>query len=260
MLDRSTIIDTLHATLAAAPFAHAAWLAGSDATGRTDRWSDIDLSTVVDDEHVEDAFGLVERTLEALSPIEIRLRIPQPTWHGFDQAFYRLRDVEPTLMVDYSVMRLSNPQRFLEPERHGTPQILFDRGKIVQPATLDRAALAQRMRARLADLRERFPLFQNLVTKAVHRGSLVEAATSYQMITLRPLVDALRIRYVPERFDFGTRYLQFDLPAGTYSMIEWLATPSDGAGILERQAEAVRLFEETVDDITRLDVIGAFER
>jgi hypothetical protein len=260
MLDRTTLIDTIHRALKRAPYVHAAWLGGSDATGRTDRWSDLDLGIIVDDDKVEEAFVLMDEALASLSPIAIRVRIPQPTWHGFDQVFYQLRDAAPTLMIDASVMKRSHEDRFMEPERHGNALVLFDRDGLVVPAPLDRPALAQKMRRRLDDLRARFPLFQNLVTKAVWRDSLVEASASYQMTTLRPLIDVLRIRWCPERFDFGPRYLQYDLPGNHYRQLEWMALPTDGEGLLERQAFGVKLFEQTVEEIDRFDVIGAFER
>jgi predicted nucleotidyltransferase len=259
-IDRTILVDALRVALDEARFARAAWLGGSDATGRTDRLSDIDLAVVVDDDAVEQTFELVETTLAAISPIELRLRLPQPTWHGHDQAFYRLRDAAATLMIDLSVMRLSREDRFLEPERHGVPIVLFDRDRLVVPAPLDRVALAGRMRARLEDLRLRFPMFQNLVAKAVERGSIVEAAGVYQSVTLRPLVDLLRIRWAPERFDFGIRYLQYDLPARHYHQLEWMAVPVDGAEILERQAFAEKLFARTIAEIDRIGVIDLFER
>ncbi|MBC8144677.1 MAG: nucleotidyltransferase domain-containing protein, partial [bacterium] len=220
MIDRETLIENLTRSLRASDSARAAWLGGSDATGRTDRWSDIDIAVVVEDDAVEETFVRVEHSLAELSPISIRMRIPQPTWHGFDQSFYQLRDAEPTLMIDLSVIKRSNPEKFLEPERHGNAITLFDRDDIVKPAPLDRRALAARMRARLEELRTRFPLFQNLVTKAVHRDSMVEAVATFHGVTFRPLVDILRIRYVPERFDFGSRYLQSDLSAELYLRLE----------------------------------------
>ncbi len=36
---------------------------------------------------------IVERALESVSPIALRFEVPQPTWHGHYQAFYRLRAV-----------------------------------------------------------------------------------------------------------------------------------------------------------------------
>jgi hypothetical protein len=260
MVDRTTLIDALRGALDAPEFTHAAWLGGSDATGRTDQWSDVDLAVIVDDDAVEETFAIVEAALERLSPIAVRVRLPQPTWHGHDQAFYQLRDAEPTLMIDLSVMKLSHPDRFMEPERHGTPIVLFDRNGLVVPAELDRADLSAKMRRRLAELSVRFPMFQNLVTKAVYRDSMVEALFTFQSMTMRPLIDVLRMRYAPERFDFGPRYLQFDLPINHYRQLEWMSMPTDGEGLLERQAFGVRLFEQTVDELEKFDVIGAFER
>jgi predicted nucleotidyltransferase len=66
------------------PLAHvnAAWLGGSDAFGRYDELSDVDLQVEVDDGHVAATFGAVEAALAAASPIVARLVMPLPTWHG----------------------------------------------------------------------------------------------------------------------------------------------------------------------------------
>mgnify|MGYP001424717552 CR=1 FL=1 len=67
-LTRQQIVDTLHTALRALPAVHAAWLGGSDATGRTDRYSDIDCQALVDDEAVERVFTAVTTALNTLYP------------------------------------------------------------------------------------------------------------------------------------------------------------------------------------------------
>ena len=96
---------------------------------------------------------------------------------------------------------------------------------ILTPVPLDRDALQTRIDARLAILRERFPLFQTLVTRAVRRGFVAEAAVAYQDHTYRPLIEVLRIRHCPERYDFGARYLDRDLPPALRAEVEALALP-----------------------------------
>ncbi len=98
-------------------------------------------------------------------------------------------------------------------ERHGTPLVLFDRVGILAPVPLDRVALQARIDSAWRSCATRFPLFQTLVTRAVRRGFVAEAAVAYQDHTYRPLIELLRIRHCPERFDFGARYLDRDLPA-----------------------------------------------
>jgi predicted nucleotidyltransferase len=248
-VSRAAIISSVAEALAEDPHVRAAFLGGSDATGRTDGESDVDLVVVVDDGWVEATFALVHRALEQLSPLSLRWRLPDPTWHGNPQEFLALRDSDPAHFVDLVVQGPTGGERFLEPERHGTPVVLVDRGAILAPTPLDHAALDARLEERLALLRVRFPLFQTLVTRAVHRGFPAEAAVAYQDHTLRPLIEVLRIRHCPERFDFGARYLDRDLPAAIRSEVEALALPASPAEVLEFRARAEALFSATLAEL-----------
>jgi predicted nucleotidyltransferase len=246
---RSHIIETLHATYAAMPDALAAFLGGSDASGRTDALSDIDLVVIVTDGAVETALAVAHEALESLSPIAHRWRVPEPTWHGHAQEFLALADADPAHFVDLLVIRATADERLLEPERHGRPLVLFDRGGLVHADPLDRAALQNRIDTRLATLRERFPLFQTLVSRAVRRGFAAEAAGAYQDLTLKPLIELLRIRHCPDRFDFGARYLDRDLPPGLRSEVESLALPGTLAEVEQFRSRAQALFEAVLGEL-----------
>jgi hypothetical protein len=246
---RSHIIEALHTAYEAMPDAWAAFLGGSDATGRTDALSDIDLVVIVADGAVEPALAIAHEALESLSPIVHRWRVPEPTWHGHAQEFLALADADPAHFVDLLVVQGSADERFLEPERHGRPLVLFDRLGLVHPDPLDRAALHGRIDERLATLRQRFPLFQTLVSRAVDRGFAAEAAGAYQDLTLKPLIELLRIRHCPDRFDFGARYLDRDLPPTLRTEVESLALPGTLAQVEQFRARAATLFEAVLAEL-----------
>ena len=120
---REQVIEVLHGALLPLAFVNAAWLGGSDAFGRADELSDVDLQVDVDDGHVAATFGAVEAALAAASPIVARLVMPMPTWHGHAQRFYRLRDTAEFTAVDVVVFQRSDPRRYYnQTERHGRPQ------------------------------------------------------------------------------------------------------------------------------------------
>jgi predicted nucleotidyltransferase len=247
-LTRQQIIDLLRETLLARPEVKAAWLGGSDASGRTDQYSDIDILALVADDAVEMVFTAVANALNSLSPIDRQYRIPEPTWHGHSQTFYRLQNAPPWLLVDFAILKESSPvdKRFLEVERHGRQQILFDREGVIQPAPFDRESHEATMRERLQQLSTRFDMFNIFVDKAIWRGDVVEAVSFYQAMTIRPLVDLLRMRYCPDRFDYGARYLDRDLPADVHEQLKRLMFCRDLEELHENQKTAVALFNNTM--------------
>lgn len=250
-LTRQQIVDALHDALHELPAVRAAWLGGSDATGRTDRYSDIDCLALVEDDAVEPVFTAVAAALDALSPIEQKYRIPEPTWHGHSQIFYRLQDAPPWLLIDMALLKSSSPldNRFLEPERHGHQQILFDRDGLIQPAPFDRASHEAAMKARLPHLVARFELFHIFVDKAIWRKDPPDAISTYHAMTLRPLVELLRMRHCPDRYDFGMRYLQRDLPPEAYRQVEQLFYCGDLAHLERNQEAAEALFRATLGEL-----------
>lgn len=252
-IPRQAIIDALHQEFAKLPWAHAAWLGGSDATGRLDRFSDIDLVVALDDDRVEESFVLVKRVLEGMSPIDLEWRVPSPTFHGHEQVFYRLRDADPHHMIDFVPMKLSAPAatRFLDRERHGVPVILFDRVNYCATVPMDEPSLAQKRRARLERIRVTFPLFQTLVTRAIERGQPADAAYWYMQMTLLPTVEILRMVHAPDRFDFGMRYLYDDLPSGVYKELCEIVLPGSLEGVRVCRERAERMFNAALEAITR---------
>jgi hypothetical protein len=243
---RQMMIEALAAGFEPLPFTIAAWLGGSDASGTTDEWSDIDLQLLVEDGAVEQSFEIAHEVLERLSPISHRFRLPSPTWHGHEQEFLSLRDADPCHFVDFLVLKRGSADWFLERERHGDALVLFDKEGLVKSAPFDRSAHVAKMEKRLAVLREIFPLFQNLTIKAARRRAGADAMMTYMTQTVRPMVELLRMRYCPDRYDYGLRYLDRDLPADVGTEVERLVFPSSVGALESYQARAEAIFRETL--------------
>jgi hypothetical protein len=248
-IQRESIVDACHSALQTLPSVRAAFLAGSEAFGRQDKYSDIDLSCVAPMADADAIFAAVEANLTRMSPIALKLVMPQSgLWPELTQRFYRLRDTDEFLMIDFCQMTPKQLQTFLEPTRHGTPVVLFDRDGLIKPGPMD-ADHGARMNKRLEWLRASFPMFQNLVRKAVLRDDLVEAIAMYQGQTMRPLVDLLRIRHNPARFDYGLRYTAYDLPAAVVAELNELMWPRDGRDLLRKLDRAKARFDETITQL-----------
>lgn len=252
LLTRQEILQALRQQLEPIPYVHAMWEAGAIAFDRVDQWSDIDLQFDVDDDHIEEAFTEVEGALASLSPIEIRFRLPDPTWHGHSQAFYRLANASPFLMIDLSISRHSQTaarEAFLRQEIHGVPVVHFDKSGVVKAAPFDAEAHQQTLLARLPQMRQNFILFQPLVLKELNRGNMIEAIAFYHSWLVRPLVELLRIKYCPQRYNFHTRYIQHDLPADIGARLERFFYVANADEIRQRREEGEQWFLEMVADI-----------
>lgn len=243
MLDREEIIEALRSGLEAREVFRAAWLGGSDANGRADAMSDIDVFFVYPPGRLDEAEHAFDEVVASISPVAIRYRMPEPAWHGSRQVFYQLANAPECVMVDWLAVEAGKDHPWLERERHGTPRVLLDRDGVVRSKSVDRAAIDDAVRRKIEELRLRFPLLRHLAAKQAARGLPVDGAYFYQALVLRPLVDLLRCAHAPERHDFGFRYLKDDLPRDVYERVCALAYPK-GAEELERMTgEAVEMFE-----------------
>ena len=105
------------------------------------------------------------------------------------------------------------------------------------------------MKERLSALRVTFDLFQILTLKELERRNDIEALAFYQGYTLRPLVEALRIRFAPTRYNFHTRYVQYDLPADVVQKLEALFFVKDVFDLRAKREQAERWFYQALDEI-----------
>lgn len=243
-MERAALVDALRHHVRTDERVRVAWLGGADASGRTDALSDLDpmLATRADDlEAVIDDF---ERWLDRVVGIAARYRFPEPTPHGHPTVLYLGESISPDLAVDLLVMDVATPiaDRFLDVERHGAGVVLIDReGWFDEPVHLDRTSHRRRIEHRLARLAALHPHLMPIVGKPLRRGHRLDALARYQNRLVRPLCELMRIEHDPDRFDYGFRYLDRDLPEAERILLERLAfigaTDDLGAAIDEARRE-----------------------
>ncbi len=242
---RAALVQALQCALEPLPFVRAAWEGGSAAFGSEDAWSDVDAVAVADEAHTDATFAAVEAALERLSPIA--LVHPVTGTPGYAQRFYRLRDAGEFLVVDCVVLPAGQPLRFREVELHGRGRTWFDRdGHLAEERHLDASADAAASRERVPALASAFAMFQHLVTKDRLRGRTVDALAFYQVYTLRPLIEALRLLHAPHTRIFGPRYVQRDLPAPTAAALARLSCVRDLDDLAAQHAAACRWFDQVI--------------
>jgi hypothetical protein len=243
-VDRSQLLAVLRQALRGMTTVDAAWEGGSAAFGCEDELSDVDAVAVVADDALDATFAQLESALQALSPVTLRHDVTGTV--GFVQKFYRLRDAGEFLVVDLVLIRRSDPLLFRELELHGRGTVWFDRTGILVEAHLDQSRDHAAAAARIAPLATAFGMFQHIVTKERLRGRAVEALGFYQAMTMRPLVEALRLLHCPQRRIFGPRYLARDLPADTCARIEALSFVCDLDDLAAKHAQAQQWFAQCI--------------
>lgn len=251
--DRASLRAHLHQAFEPLPWALAAWECGSASFQRADEWSDLDLLICVEDGKTADAV----RALEAALGSEVRLKwqVPEPTWHGSWQAFYRFRGGSPFFMLDVCISERSKPWKLTERERHGEPVVLFDRIGVAVATSIDRAELARTLRAKLEQLSLTLEMFADFPQKELHRGRMIDAIHWYQQMILSRLVTLLRMRHAPERHDYGARYLGFDLPPEDASRLETLYSVRDPAELARKSQDALAWARALIPELRqRLDM------
>lgn len=213
---RNRIVDALCETLKPLPDVLAGWEGGSAAFDALDKYSDIDLNFLVtSDAQLDVLYSSAEEALATVSPIIVRHAAPPG-------CYYKLKDTSEFLLIDLCFFRAGAAEQNLEVERHGQGRQLFDKGEWLHPRSVDGLTLAHKRQERLLELQSWFSASQSFVRKAILRGQHAEALAAFWGYTLRPLVDILRIRYCPIRWDFGMRYLDRDLPPAVYGQFREL--------------------------------------
>jgi hypothetical protein len=247
--DRDSIVEALVEAIQPLDYVYALWEGGAVAFDRVDEWSDIDICVDAEDERVRDVFPVAERALESLAPIELKYDMPSPSLGEYVQAFYRLKGTSECLLIDLAIFKHSAPDKLLESEIHGNSRFHFNKNDAVVIPSLDRSKFMDKIRARLEQIQQRLETFGCFVAKEINRGSHIEALGFYHRLTLGALVEVLRIRHKPVRFEFGTRYVYHDLPGGVVKRMEELYFVKDAADLRAKVRLAEQWFTEAVKEI-----------
>jgi hypothetical protein len=167
--------------------------------------------------------------------------VDPPGFPDLAQRFYFVAEAPRFFAVDCCVVSESGLAPFLERERHGNFVAWSDPKRLLTARRADRNALAQRRKDRLAQLQSAIPVYSMLVEKELARGHALEALGFYQTL-LRFLIELLGMRHRPERFDFGWRYVDRELPEAARAVIARHSFVGDGAAM-------PRLFSSLISEL-----------
>lgn len=200
-------------------FSLACWEGGAAANGRLDTYSDIDLIICVEDSRVEEAFNNLKTRIDTFAKIEHYWRVPEPTWNGYSQSYYKLADSPDYFFLDIVVVKETSVSKPLEVERHGRPVIHFDRQQIVTSISSDTIEFWKTMRTRFLNIEASYPFYKAIVLKELQRQRALDALAFYRHL-LNFYIELLGMKYRPFRYDFGLRYSSFEFPEDICQSIE----------------------------------------
>jgi hypothetical protein len=255
-VDRLTLRTAIAEALEPYDFVRALWEGGSAAFGHDDEWSDLDLQVIAEEARTDQVFQIVYDAIEGLGGIETRWRLPDPTWHGSPQAFIRPAGAPEHLLVDLVVIAPGAKGPGLEAEIHGHPVVLFDKDGVVTPTPFDRETARERMLEHLAARRTEVRFFSHSADKSAARRNLAGALDALRYWTLWPLHEVLRMRYVPDRWNWSTQYLRRDLPPEVADRFDRLWAVNDLDAIPAARAEGAAWFEEVAAEVEELNAAG----
>jgi hypothetical protein len=221
----------------------AGWESGSVAFDLEDEYSDIDLNFLLDDASpVDPVYAAVESALGTVSPIVASHSAPPGR-------YFKLLDGGDFLLVDVCLFRTGDLTERLDIERHGRVRPLFDKGEWLRSDASAGVSQVARRAKRLEEILAWFSVSQSFVRKAIIRGRQVEALAAFWGYTLKPLVELLRMRYCPERWDFGMRYLDRDLPGPVYDEVRGIMFVGESDDLAEHQSKATEWAERLLRDL-----------
>ena len=240
---RLRITDAVINALQPLPFVLAGWESGSVAFDRVDEFSDIDLNFLLDNAFPVDAvYDVVESTLETVSPVVASHAEPPGR-------YFKLTEGGDFLLVDVCIFRTGNFRERLDIERHGRVRPLFDKAQWLRSDISAGVSQVASRAMRLEDLLAWFSVSQAFVRKAILRGQEAEAFAAFWGYTLKPLVELLRMRHCPSRWDFGMRDLHRDLPGPVYDELRGLMFVGESDKLAEHLSKATAWGERLLREL-----------
>jgi hypothetical protein len=246
-IDRIKIIKAIDNGLKGNPAVFAFWLEGADSTNTVDRYSDIDVWLDVRDGEEQTIFDEVERVLAELARIDF-IYEPEHSHPKIRQKAIHLEGTSEYLWIDVCIQSHSRDFEFIR-GIEDEPLVVFNKGGI-RSREADEAEINQLLTDRIHHIKNTFAQ-QTRVLSKIERGEFLEAWMYYYKWTLQPLVELLRIRYIPRKFEYHFKHVHRDLPEEVVSQLEYLVRIDSIEDIKQRIAKASEIFKANLKEVER---------
>jgi predicted nucleotidyltransferase len=253
-ITREEILNCLIEALNPLNYVYAAWQGGSAAFKRVDQWSDIDIIVDVKDDKIMDLFNVLDISLESLAKIENSYGGPQSLSPGAYQKVYKLQGTSKFMVIEICAVKHTSTEKLLSKEIHGDILVLFDKCNVTQVTPINKIEFAKTLRTRIEKVDSLFNMYQFLIEKELNRQNYIEAISFYQNFSLGLLLEMLRIKYKPYRYNFKTRYIYYDLPEGVVKKLHNYYFIKDGEELRKKHQEIIKWFSEVITDLKKTNI------
>jgi predicted nucleotidyltransferase len=239
---RQEILAHLEKRLEPHPHVYALWLEGADARDIVDEFSDIDLWLDVEDGHEEKVLSQLERYLQKLGSLDMvqkRSSHPDPK---IKQCFFHLSDTSEFLIVDVCIQSHSREFEFGSSD---PVKVIFDKSGVIRFSGNTEVDVLARAKA----IQPQVTLYRIWVLKALKRGHWLEAISYYHECILEPLAQVLRLRYTPEKVDYGFKHFDQDLPDVVVARVKALTKVDSSGGLESNLEKAVEWLNKIVREL-----------
>ena len=220
MQTRDDVIKTLKPYIINHPHVLAVWEGGSAATNHLDAYSDLDVMLVVKKEDTETVFQGIETLFREHFGLEEAYRLKEPTWHGFSQTFYALKNSAPWFYVDLCILPPNAKDPFTAPDRHGQGVVWKDTIGFINPKPTEASITKKRVQTAYERATEGTFVLRKEIDKALIRNHYMDAYHFMYSFMMRSLVPLMNIEHRPTKVDFGLRYAKNDYTSDDYILIE----------------------------------------
>lgn len=237
-MNRNKIINTLSELLKPDEHVHALWLEGSDATGRLDEYSDIDVCICVDENAVDIVFRKVQETF----PTDF-MHVNYPN-DSERQLVFHVTGTDKYLMVDFNAYFYGKANTtFVKGDKIDACKVLFDKKEIIQYRDYDPAECAGECDYWKEESEYRFSQISR-VEKYCLRGLFPEAFVYYQKYVVEPLVFTLRRKYTPTKIWYYMVHISDHIPQTEVEKLNRILQVSGVKDILANLSFAEEWYQE----------------
>jgi len=247
MITKENILAHLTEGLRKHPEVIAMWLEGSDGTGSSDEYSDLDIVLNVEDGFESAALSICEKQLQELAELDLSY---EELRHNPRKRYkvYHLIGTPESLLLDIDVQGSSIINPFVRQNDSEVPIVIFDKQASIQFVDVDEAEMNLHLLNRLYHLENTINQ-KARVEKYVRRNKFIEAMGYYQKFVVTPLIEILRIKYKPINHEYYIVCISKHVPKEITQQLEELYKVNSINDISLHVARAYEWFYEVLNEL-----------